>query len=226
MTEEDLLHVNTKMVNIENNTILTDSTLSKYQYLLLGEFSDSKFGKTQAEFLSQIDSRIDGLTIPDTTVISSTSTTTGILKTLLTELDPNFGDIISISSPTNIKADSAFFTIQYDNDFFGDSTSLQAVNIYALNKTLSTSEKYFTNTDASEFCNKDTLLGSISYQIQNSRKINVPLDIDFANKLIKIYQKGSSIKTQAQFNNFFKGIYASHSFNEGGIIKINLADIG
>ena len=42
---------------------------------------------------------------------------------------------------------------------------------------------------------------------------------------MNIYQGKTSIKTQSQFNNFFKGIYASHSFNEGAIIKISVAGI-
>ena len=221
--EEDLLHVYSNMVNISSSSVLVDSTLSKSSYFFLGEYTDPTFGKTKMEFLSQIDSRIDGLTLPNTTIVSSTSTTTGILDTLLKGLDPKFGKITKIESPSNMEVDSAYFYMGYEDDFFGDSTSLQAVKVYALNKTLNNSTRYYTNTKASDFCNKDTLLGSLSYQIQNSRTIKVPVSGDYVNRLVKIYQKGSSVTSQTQFNNIFKGVYVSHSFNGGGIVKISVA---
>jgi hypothetical protein len=224
--DEDRLTTNSNRVDVFTSTILTDSVLSRSNYLLLGEYTDSKFGTVQTEFMSQIDSRIKGLRIPGTNVVSPSSSTLGIRSDLLTAFDSKYGNIESINSPRNLVVDSVIYLIQYGDTFFGDSTALQAVSIYALNKTLnSSSEKYFTNTDITEFCQKDTLLGYAPYQIQNSRQIRVPLNIELGKRLAKVYQGETSIKTQSEFNEFFKGVYVSHSFNKGGIIKIDVSGI-
>ncbi len=233
--EEDLLHVYSNSIDIDIASILVDSALSKSSYLFLGKYLDSKLGETDVEFMTQIDSRLgdDGLTIPDTTVVTTSSTTNGILSGLLTDYDSNYGPITKISSPTNVKADSIFFVINYSDDFFGDSTANQGVYVYAMNKTLvpSAAYKYFTNTDVSEFCKKDTLLNSdgkaYKYNLANKNKneIKIKLKDEFGERLAKIYQKGSTITNQADFNNFFKGIYLSHYFNNGSLIKIEVAGI-
>jgi hypothetical protein len=222
----DRLTTNSNMVDVLTSTVLSNAVLSKYDDLILGEYTDSKFGTIQAEFMSQIDARIKGLRIPETNVVSPSSSTLGIRSDLLKNFDSKYGDIKSITSTRNLTVDSVVYLIQYGNDFFGDSTALQAVNIYALNKTLnSDSEKYFTNTEIAEFSKKDTLLGYAPYQIQNSRQIRVPLDIEFGKRLAKVYQGETAITTQAQFNDFFKGVYVSHSFNQGGIIKVEVSGI-
>ncbi|HOI27500.1 MAG TPA: DUF4270 family protein [Paludibacteraceae bacterium] len=221
--EEDLLHVYSNMVNVSSSSVLVDSTLSKSSYFFLGEYTDPVFGSTKMEFISQIDSRVDGLKLPTTTIVGSSSLYTGISETLLQDLDSKFGKITAIESPTDMKVDSAFFHMQYADDFFGDSTTLQAVKVYALNKTLDDSKKYYTTAKVSDFCNKDTLLGSLSYQIQKSRTLDIPVSLSYINRLVNIYKSGSKIQTQAQFNDVFKGVYVSHSFNGGGVVKVNVA---
>lgn len=221
--EEDLLHSFSNKVNIKTSSVLIDTTLSKSENLFLGEYTDATFGRTKMEFASQIDSRIDGLTLPNTTVVSALSSYTGIVDTLLKGIDKKYGKIISIEETTDFHVDSAFFYIDYTNDIFGDTTSVQAVSIYALDKTLESGKKFFTSTDISNYCQKKNLLGSTSYQIRNSRRIQIPIDTNYIKQLTEVYTKNSNIKTQEEFNEVFKGIYASHSFNGGGIIKISVA---
>lgn len=221
--EEDLLHAYSATTGLSTASVLVDSTLSKADALYLGEYSDPVFGTTKVEFLTQIDSRIDGLLFPNTTVVTSKSTISGILDSLLVGVDPKFGKIISISSPTNVKVDSAFFEMNYGTTFFGDSTALQAVEVYALNRGLGKSRLYYTDASVSDFCDKDTMLGSLSYQIQNSRQIRVPLRSDYIDRLVGVYASGSGVKTQDQFDRQFKGLYVSHSFNGGGIIGLSSA---
>ena len=221
--EEDLLHAYSGMVNLPSASILVDSTLSKSDAMYLGEYTDPVFGTTKVEFMSQIDSRIDGLVFPNTAVVSYMSTTSGILDSLLQTLDSKFGKITKIESPTNVVVDSAFFEMKYGDSFFGDSMALQAVSVYALNEDLSKSQLYYTDTKVSDYCKKDTLLGSLSYQIQKSRTIRVPLPLDYVNRLVSVYDSISNVKTQAQFDKMFKGVYVAHSFNGGGIITIPVA---
>lgn len=217
--EEDLLHAYSGMANLPSASIKVDSTLSKAERFYLGEYSDPVFGTTKVEFMSQIDSRIDGLLFPNTTVVTAKSSTSGILDSLLQGWNSKYGKIVSIDSPTNVVVDSAFFEMNYSSTFFGDSTTLQAVKVYALNADLDKSKLFYTDTKVADYCNKDTLLGSASYQIQNSRRIRIPISSEYINRLLSVYSN-PNVTTQEQFNKLFKGVYVSHSFNGGGIIDI------
>ncbi len=228
--DNDLLQVHSNKVYVKSTSMLVDSALSKSSYLFLGEYSDTELGRTQVEFMSQLDARLgfEGLTIPDTTVISmSSATTNGILNNLLTQFNSDYGNITKITSPHDIKVDSVFFIIRYFDNFFGDSTAIQGVKIYELNEPLipSVNHRYYTNMDVSKFYKEENLLGELSYTAERKRELKIKLDNTFGERLAKIYQKGSSITTQTAFNEFFKGIYVSHPFNGGCIMQVSIAGI-
>jgi hypothetical protein len=61
--------------------------------------------------------------------------------------------------------------------------------------------------------------------MEDGNEIRIKLKDDFCKRLAKVYQKGSTIRTQAQFNDFFKGVYVSHSFNGDCIVKIEIVGI-
>lgn len=221
--EEDLLQAYNSHITISTNTIVTDSILSKADYLLFGRFSDNLFGEVSAEYMTQLDARIGGIILPDTTIVDNNSATTGILNTLLSDIDSKYGKIKSVKNVRNFKIDSTQYIIRYDDDFWGDSTALQAVQVYELNQGLD-AEKYYTNVKPSEFCDESILLGEANYQIKNSREINIPLSEEFGNRIAGFYmeKKGAS---QKDFNDFFKGVYVKHAFNEGTILKVTVSGI-
>ncbi|MDR1730100.1 MAG: DUF4270 domain-containing protein [Prevotellaceae bacterium] len=235
--DEDLLQVHSNKIYVESASVLMDSVLSKSSDLFLGKYTDAVFGQTQAEFISQIDARlgVNGLTIPDTTIVSSNSTYSGIPSDFLSKKDPAYGPVKEITLPENenVRADSVFFVIGF-TDVFGDTTMMssaqQGIKIYALNKTLESSavHKYYTNTDIADFCKMDTLLGEGTYNVrENKDGIVIRLEStdgkQLGDRLINVYRKGSTINTQSQFNDFFKGIYVSSYFNESHIMKIYTA---
>lgn len=222
--EGDQLHTSSNMVSVATHSVISDSVLSKADYLYLGQYTDSHFGVTQAEFMTQVDARLDGISLPDTTV-STSSTQSGIYYTLLSDIDASYGNITKVTNPTDMVVDSVFFYICYENDFMGDSTALQAINVYALNNTLPTNKKLYTNIKVSDYCDKDTLLGSLAYQVKNKRVLKVPISVDYGKRLAAAYVKGSHLSYQSQFNKLFKGFYVSNSFNEGAIIKVSVAGI-
>jgi len=236
--DEDLLRVHSNKVYVESASMLVDSVLSKSSYFFLGMYTDAKLGQTKAEFMSQIDARlgVGGLTIPDTTVVSRYSTYSGIPSDYLTEeVNENYGPIEKITLPKEITADSVFFVMGF-TDVFGDTTkeppAQQGIEVYALNKMLESSSihKYYTNTNMADFYNKKDSLGEGNYNVlQNEDGIIIRLNTlkgkNLGDRLVKIYQKGSTINTQKQFNDFFKGIYVSHSFHQGCIMKIYTAYI-
>ena len=221
---EDVLSTYSNKVDVVTNSVLTDSVLSRYDYFILGRFRDAKFGEVAAEFMTQLDGRVDGLYVPDTTVVSYNSATSGILKTLLTDIDASYGDIKSITSPSNVVVDSTRFYIQYSDQIFGDTTAMQAISVYELSSPME-DKKYYTNASVSDFCDKKKFLGQKNYQLQNKRVINIPLDNEVGERILSAYQSGSEIKTQEQFNKLFPGVYVSHTFNQGTFMQILVAGV-
>ena len=162
---EDVLTTYSNKLNVATSSVLTDSVLSRYDYFILGRYRDAKFGEVSAEFMTQLDGRVDGLFVPDTNVVSSSSATSGILKTLLTDIDSSYGVIKSITSPSHVVVDSTQFYIQYSDQVFGDTTAMQAISVYELSAQME-NKKYYINTSVSDFCDKQKLLGRKNYQFQ------------------------------------------------------------
>lgn len=223
--EEDFLHSYSNGLEVGTSTIKSDSVLSKSESLLLGRYVDAKFGEIKAEFLTQLDARLGGgIVLPDTTVVAANSGMSGILNSMLQSVDEKFGLIKSVYSPSNLTVDSVVYIIQYGSDFMGDSTSLQALSVYELTKEL-TNQHYYTDVDVSEYSDKSNLLGATSFQVKNSREIRIPLKVELGEKLVSIYNTSSDIKTQEDFNSFFKGVYVSHSFNRGTILNVLVSGV-
>ena len=170
--EEDMLKVYSNMVYVGSHSLLTDSVLSKSSSLFFGRYRDAFFGETVAEFATQFDSRLGfgGLMIPDTTVGGH-----GVSPIILKGLDEAYGDIISVTSPSNERVDSVVFVMQYTDNLLGDTVPPQKVAVYELNEALVAGEKYYTNADISKYCKKNILLGETIYQIANnsSREVRV-----------------------------------------------------
>lgn len=222
--EEDVLHSYSNMVSLETRSILSDSVLSKYPYFLLGRYRDAKFGEMTTEFMAQVDARVGGVSVPDTTVVDPSSSMQGVLNTLLSDINPSYGKILSISSPSEVVVDSTRFYMEFTDNFFGDSTALQAITVYELNKALPEG-RLFTNMKAEDYCDKSLLLGKLSYQLQNKRKIIIPLKNELGERILSAYKKGSAVASQSEFEKLFNGLYVSHTFNEGSVLQISLAGI-
>lgn len=221
--EEDLLTVYHHHINTETQSVITDSVISKADYLIFGRYSDDLFGEIQAEYMTQLDARTGGIILPDTTIVDYSSATTGILNTILQDLDSQFGKIKEVKNARNFTIDSTLYVMQYSSGFWGDSTTLQSVQVYELNKEMS-QPKYYTNTKVSDYCDQSILLGETNYQIQNAREIRVPLSNDFGKRISSYYME-NKINSQTDFNNLFKGVYVKHAFNEGTMLKVDVSGI-
>lgn len=232
----DQLSTFSNKVGVATSSLLVDSVLSKNDYLYLGQYSDPQFGAIQCEYMSQFDARLDGISLPDATLIDSfqmvNKTKNGIYDGILKQADPNYGLITAISEVGEVKVDSAFFILRFDADVMGDTTALQAIDLYALSGLLPANARHYSNINPAEYCDKKLLLGSLAYQIagkysekyadalETPRLLEVPFDKDYANEIAQAYVKGSAIKYQSDFNKKFPGVYVAHSFNEGGVIKV------
>lgn len=221
--EEDLLSVYHNHINVTTRSTISDSILSKADYLLFGRYSDNIFGEIQAEYMTQLDARTGGIILPDTTIVTYNSATTGILNSLLEDIDSKFGKIERISNARDFTIDSTIYLMQYNSGFWGDSTAMQSVHVYELNKGMNQS-KYYTNVSVQDYCDQSIPLGEANYQIQNTREIRVPLSNDFGKRIADYYRKELGT-TQADFNEYFKGVYVKHAFNEGTILKVDVSGI-
>ncbi len=225
----DVLTAYSNKVDVTTSPVLVDAELSKADYLYLGQYTDLRYGTTQCEYLSQIDARLGGVTLPNSHVAKD-STYDGVWYKLLNSVDERWGNIDSVTNASGLVVDSAYFYIAFDGNFIGDSTALQAIDVYALTEVLPAFAKHKTSINPSDYCDKKQLLGRLVYQVAGKqegkiRVLRVPLDLDYANELCKVYQQGSGIKYQSQFNQKFPGVYVAHSFNEGAVIKITTSGI-
>ena len=221
--EEDLLTVYHHHINANTQSVITDSVISKADYLIFGRYSDDLFGEIEAEYMTQLDARTGGIILPDTTIVSYSSATTGILNTILQEFDEQFGKITKVSNPRNFTIDSTLYLMQYSSGFWGDSAALQSVRVYELNKAME-SPKYYTNVKIADYCDQSILLGETNYQTKNAREIRVPLSNELGKRISSYYteNKGNS---QNDFNQFFKGVYVKHAFNEGTMLKVDVSGL-
>ena len=214
--DEDFMSTYSARVYCSAGTEKCDSVLAKSDYLYLGQYADDVFGITRAEFMTQIDGRLGNLQIPDTTV-SNSNTVSGISIGILNSIDDHYGYISSIRNGRDVKVDSVVFYIQYSNSYVGDSTALQSIKLYELNKTLPSMNASFSNMKVEDYCDKSVLLGKATYRICGDKTIRIKLDDEYAQKLMDVYVN-KTISTQEEFCDLYKGFYISHSFNEGAVI--------
>lgn len=214
--DEDFMSTNSARVFCSSGTEKCDSVLAKSDYLYLGQYADDVFGITRAEFMTQIDGRLGNVQIPDTTV-SWSSNVSGISGGILTAIDDRYGDIDEIRNGRDVRVDSVVFYVQYSSNYVGDSTALQSIKLYELNKTLPSMNAAYSNMKVEDYCDKSVYLGSATYRICGDRLIRIKLDDDYAKKLMDVYVN-KTISSQEEFCDLYKGFYVSHSFNEGAVI--------
>ncbi len=214
--DEDFMSTHSARVFCTLGTEKCDSVLAKSDYLYLGQYADDVFGITRAEFMTQIDGRLGNLQIPDTTV-SGSSSISGISAGILHSIDDHYGLVSSIRNGRDVKVDSVVFYVQYSSNYVGDSSALQSVKLYELNKTLPSMNSAFSNMKVEDYCDKSILLGTATYRICGDSRIRIKLSDEYAQKLMDVYLN-KTVSTQEEFCNLYKGYYLSHSFNEGAVI--------
>lgn len=214
--EEDFLTTHSARVFCSSSTEKCDSVLAKADNLYLGQYADDVFGITRAEFMTQIDGRLGNVQIPDMS-LSNTTLVSGINIGILNSIDDHYGYIDSIRNGRDVKMDSVVFYAQYSSNYVGDSTALQSIKLYELNKTLPAMNAAYSNMKVEDYCDKSVCLGTATYRICGDKVIRIKLDDDYAQKLMDVYVN-KTISTQEQFCELYKGYYVAHSFNEGAVI--------
>lgn len=158
--------------------------------------------------------------------------------------DPVFGKIKSdymseFYCPDNtsfhenfIEIDSVKFNIGFDPySFTGDSINPMGLAIYEVNKNLD--KNYFTNIDASDYCDMSKTLTKGVFTIKN-----LPINTNSGYQYREIYLKtansfgqrfynewkntnGETFKNSDSFRKFFRGIYVTPNFGTGSLINVS-----
>lgn len=180
--------------HLSSETVPVDSIVSKPDSLLLGTFIDDVLGTTRADILTQ-------LALPTTN---------------FTYLD----DAVATTTPDSIVVSMNF------GSYFGVSTSPIEISIYELKTALDEKTTYYSNLDPAQYVDFTKKLNATS-QLLTIRdgltgRLNTSLSVKLSDDFIqRFYTKDPSIfKSQADFLNFFKGLYITTNFGSSSMINI------
>lgn len=180
----DYLGINNKVIlidtlTIEVSTINFDSLVTSEQSrILIGNYTDPIYGKVKSESYFQL--------LPNTFKLNNNN---------------------SDSETPNYVYDSIAMILRYDKYYYGDTTSVQTINIHKL------TQKVKPNLDDNSFYNNSTLtydatsIGTKSFhpKPKESDSLNITLNNSFG---IQLFQKlkNNQITNNDEFIDFLKGI--------------------
>jgi len=181
LPNDDLLNftiIDTSTVIV--STVLDDSLVTENpSKFLLGVYLDPIFGKTKAEFGTQV----------------ITNSNSSIL--------PSYFDGVAHSLTVFLALD----TLNKEN-FYGNKTDSLKINVYKLKKIISTTDDFYSN-DSPELYKSDELLGSVSFSPNSDKVITIPLKYEFAQELIDRADYYFDTDDTLYFQEVFYGLYFS-----------------
>ena len=170
-------------------------TTSNQAYCLLGSYVDPVFGKSKAEFVSQV--RLSSSHVrfgknpkPDSLVLYLDY---GILV----------GEIL-----------------QY---YYGDTLSPQNISVYELEKSIYYDSIYFSNHKIDAYYSPENEIGNLTYfQKSSMDSIAIPLSNELAERFLQA--DTLILDSNEGFLNFFKGLYLSTDYaeNDGAIVYYDI----
>ncbi len=172
-----------------------DHIISRPDSMLLGTYIDDVLGTTRADLLTQ-------LAIPSKE---------------FTYLDPS----VAITTPDSVIVNMSFYS------YFGVTTSPIEISIYEMKKALSDKENYYSDINPAEYVDFSkklnaksellTIKDGVSGTIQTS--LSVKLSNEFLQRIFTTDPK--NYKTQAGFQEFFKGLYVTTDFGSSAMINVS-----
>ena len=190
----DKISLKVDTFHLSSETVPVDKIVSKPDSLLLGTFIDDFLGTTRADILTQ-------LALPTVNY---------------TYLDES----VAITIPDSIVVNMAF------SSYFGVSTSPIEISIYEMKKALNDKENYYSNIDPSSYVDFSQKLNAaaelLTIKDGLTGKKNTQLSIKLSDAFLqRFFTKNPSIfTTQANFVNFFKGLYVTTDFGSSAMVNI------
>lgn len=136
--------------------------------------------------------------------------------------------------PDDVLAIDSAFMYFYVGGYFGDSTALHHISVYELNKPLDEETVYYTNTDASAFCDRTRLIAEGAFETGDmnasdsvkalksyQRVVKIPVSLSFANRIFNDVQLHPEyFNGPDNFKKYFNGIYVTTDYGNGSLLYI------
>lgn len=147
----------------------------------------------------------------------------------------DFRYVRDFAFPDGAVCDSMYLVMYY-RSFFGDSSAVQEATAYGLDlQTLDFSRDFSINTDISEFCSMNEVLGRATYVAYDRTVSDSIRELsDYCDKVrIKMPDKlaadiiadPSLMESQSNFNEFFKGVYVRNTYGSQTILDIDSVNL-
>lgn len=136
------------------------------------------------------------------------------------------------------KIDSVRVEIYYNN-FLGDSLAPMQATAYPLKEGQRLINDFYTNLDASEYCDLENPFGKVAYTVRDMRlndsisyanpyrRISIPMDNAWGYKFLDEYKKEGhgAWASLEEFLEFFPGTYIESSFGIGSMAAVDFSEI-
>jgi len=170
-------------------------TTTNHSYFMLGSYVDPIFGKSKADFMTQVLLTTSHLRFGENPVADS----------LVLYLD--YGVLIGED-------------LQY---YYGDTTTSQEIRIYEIEEDIYYDSTYYSNQNVENFYTPGNEIASLTYSPQPSRdSLAIPLSIDLANRILNA--DTTNLEDNTGFLEFFKGIYlqTDMAMSDGSIVYFDI----
>lgn len=209
LPSEDIISLKTDTFHIDADTVKVDRIPLKNasNVLLLGFYTDSVYGRTDAEILTQLNCPTDWSFSPDTVA--------GSVKLVLL-----------------LKYDYSSIVLSDSNDVV--TISAYEMNLATLDLPSPSATTYYSDIDPALYCDKTDTLGVFKDTIENIKNngsaIEIPLSNTLRDKLIsESVNNPSYFSSDISFiNNLFKGIYITleSEIDKKAIFAITAIEMG
>lgn len=205
---DDTIAVYSDTFRIRTTTVLLDSIYAKTTSAQLGELYDPVYGNLKSDFMCQF-------YCPSGFQFEHT--------------------------PVDGKIDSVIYRIYYidltgsshNGAWVGDSLAPMRAEIFKINSPLE--KNYYTNFDATEYCDMSQSLGAKTYTAYNASvsdsvrastyyypSVDIKIPVEFGQNFYdETLNHPESFASQEAFNEFFPGIYVTTTFGSGNILSVS-----
>ena len=119
-----------------------------------------------------------------------------------------------------------------ENAFTGDSVVPMRLNVYALNKQLSS--PIYSDFNPEGYYDPTQVMGSISYSVKSAkqfsnttsgensywRELYVPMPVEYAKSMFRLYRSNpEAFADPAEFKKYYPGLYIANSFGSGRVMN-------
>ena len=206
---------------------------NKFDYLMLGEYDDPKYGSIKASFASEL---ILGKTYKDYGINSLLNDTVRVIDTTYVNNEISSIDTSYIPKYESIEYLSADFKIRYGSGaWLGDTLAKHKVSVYELSSILDSAANYTSDYDpALVQYDISNPIGELEYYVKNNTVDTMWLESGYTHVLqvelddeigLKLFDAdGETINNLHNFRDLFKGVFVTTEKTnalDGSLLRLN-----